>query len=275
MRIGSYYLAGSLVLMGLGWMLRPWGFLAFWPAVSLAAVAGAYFGWGPGVYGKHGGRLPAWRRMVLGPVLAGQWLSWRHYSKRSRAWDVIAEGVWLGRVLTEHEARRAIEDGVTAVLDVTGEFRAPRAFRDLGSNLSLVKLTRHAHFSEARADGGNDSIALEGPANAYLNIPILDLTAPSDDQLSEAIAFIRAHVAHGGVVYVHCKAGYSRSAAVVGAWLISSGRVGSAAEAVALLKEKRPGIMLRPEAVAAMEHWEHRADRAIRGSSKARTEPAR
>ena len=45
-------------------------------------------------------------------------------------------------------------------------------------------------------------------ASVILNVPILDLTAPTQDQLALAAAFIADHQSRG-TVYVHCKIGYS------------------------------------------------------------------
>ena len=58
-----------------------------------------------------------------------------------------------------------------------------------------------------------------------------------------------------GVVYVHCKVGYSRSAVVVGAYLLASGAAASAEEAIARLRAVRPSIVIRPEAVAALQGY--------------------
>jgi hypothetical protein len=55
-----------------------------------------------------------------------------------------------------------------------------------------------------------------------------------------------------GCVYVHCKIGYSRSAAVVLAWLIVSGRASSTHEATAMLRKVRPSVVIRPEIVPAV-----------------------
>jgi protein phosphatase len=80
-----------------------------------------------------------------------------------------------------------------------------------------------------------------------LNVPILDL--------KRCVAFISDH-AEDGVVYVHCKIGYSRSAAVVAAYLIASGIAPSADEAIAQLKRARPSIVIRPEAIEAIRRFE-------------------
>ena len=89
----------------------------------------------------------------------------------------------------------------------------------------------------------------------YLNLPILDLTAPTPTQVDAALDFINAHRC-AGVVYVHCKIGYSRTAAVVGAWLIDAGVVVTAGEAVAHLRAARPTIVVRPEAVAVWRDFQ-------------------
>jgi protein-tyrosine phosphatase len=52
---------------------------------------------------------------------------------------------------------------------------------------------------------------------------ILDLTAANSDQLREGVEFISQR-AQTGIVCVHCKVGYSRSAVVVGAYLLASGQ---------------------------------------------------
>jgi protein-tyrosine phosphatase len=106
---------------------------------------------------------------------------------------------------------------VTAVLDLTAEFTEAKAFRS------------------AR----------------YRNLPLLDLTAPTQDQLQEAVAFLAAEAA-AGTVYLHCKIGYSRSAAVAGAYLLATGIADTAEEAVAHLRRARPSIVVRPEAREAL-----------------------
>jgi protein-tyrosine phosphatase/membrane-associated phospholipid phosphatase len=219
-RIALYYLAGAAACVAAAvWLPSRWAMLLLWPALSLGIVAGAYFGAGPGVFRKRGGRLPPPTWLVLAPVILGQWLSMRHYARRSRPWDRVAPGVWVGRTLSAAEAREAIRQGVTAVLDLTGELPEARPFRGLPH---------------------------------YLNLPVLDLTAPTPGQLREAVNFIEGQVRAGRIVYVHCKAGYSRSAAVAAAYLVHTGRAASADAAVSTLRGSRQGIIIRPEALAAV-----------------------
>lgn len=168
------------------------------------------------------GKLPLAARILLWPVLLGQRLSLQYYRRQCRPWDEAAPGVWIGRRLDDDEAAGALRDGVTAVLDLTCEF--------------------------------SEATPLLGVK--YRNIPVLDLTSPTIEQLREAIQFITRQVTAGGTVYLHCKIGYSRSAAVVGAYLLTAGLAASAEEAVARLRSVRPSIVVRPEARAALEEWE-------------------
>ena len=219
-RIGVFYAAGALVLLGGAIVFWPWGAVLLWPMTALAVVATAYFRNGPGIFRKANGVLPWSTCWALGPVLVGQHLSRIYYRSRCRAWDEVTPNVWIGSALRGREARRAVQAGVTSVLDLTAEFSAPPAFRAL----------------------------------RYRNIPILDLTAPSAVQLEEMARFIAAE-SKNGIVYVHCKIGYSRSAAAVAAYLLASGAAANADEALALLGQARPSIMVRPEVRRALEDF--------------------
>jgi hypothetical protein len=219
-RVGVCYGTACLVSAAVGVVTWPWGGLLLWPALSLGIVTSAYFGAGPGVFRKQDGRLPLSARLVLGPCLLGQRLSLLYYRRQCRAWDQAAPGVWIGGQLSDREAAAAVRQGVTAVLDLTAEFSEARPFL----------------------------------ATAYRNVPILDLTAPTAEQLAEGVSFIREH-ATCGLVYVHCKLGYSRSAAVVGAYLLASGQAAGAEEATAALRRARPTLVVRAEALEALRRF--------------------
>lgn len=220
-RIGRRYGLGALALLALGVLGWPWLGAALWPAAALGLAAAAYCGLWPALYRKENGRLPSSARWILGPLILGQWLSLFYYRRQCRPWDEVCPGVWLGRQLSAAESRRARRLGVRAVLDLTAEFSETPAFREA----------------------------------EYLNIPILDLTAPTPAELEQGAQFIGEQLKRG-TVYVHCKIGYSRSAVMVGAWMMRSGQAQTAAEAMARIREKRPSVVFRAEAVEALEKME-------------------
>src|SRR6266704_779629 len=211
-RIGSYYAAGAAVVLILGAIFWPWGALLLWPAIALGIVAIAYFRAGPIVFHKTKGRLPWSTRFVLGPCLLGQYFSLLYYRTQCRSWDEVTPRIWIGGKLGSRLANKALRSGVASVLDLSAEFSEANPFRTI----------------------------------IYRNIPVLDLTAPTQAQLVETSKFICNH-SRNGAVYVHCKIGYSRSAAAVAAYLIMRGEVKTAEEAFAIIRRVRPSIIIRPE----------------------------
>jgi predicted protein tyrosine phosphatase len=216
-RVGIYYALGGASLLVVGSLGWPWGVILIWPAMAALVMALGYFAFGAVIYRKLNGRLAFSSRVLLAPIIAGQWLSIKYYRRQCRDWDKVVPGLWIGRRLNNREARSAVAQGVTGVLDLTAEFSEAESFM----------------------------------AQRYLNIPVLDLTAPTQKQLQRAIKFVEGEV-QNGLVYVHCKIGYSRSAAVVGAYLLHTGRAATVDEAIALLRAVRPSIVVRPEARRAL-----------------------
>ena len=219
-RVGLYYFAGAVVVTGLIALWWPWGAFLLWPAVSLGLVAAAYFGLGSAIFRKRYGRLPWPTWWTLAPVLLGLELSRLYYRRQCRHWNELTASVWIGGVLTEREAEEVVRRGVTAVLDLTAEFSEAAAF--------------------LRCD--------------YRNIAVLDLTAPSTGQLEEIANFIENR-SRNGIVYVHCKIGYSRSAAAAAAWLLKNGKTRSVSDAIAMVRNVRPCVVVRPEVIAALEQF--------------------
>ncbi len=216
--IGRLYLVPLLLCLLLAFFMWPWGILWIWPAISLTLLVFGYLGNGPGMFRKIGGIVPLSAQLVMAPILVAQKLSLRYYARQCSAWNVVSDRVWIGRVLSNQEAEKAISQGVTHVLDLTAEFSECEAFR-------------RTH---------------------YRNLQVLDLTAPTQEQLTQAVTFIEQAIATG-IVYVHCKIGYSRSACVACAWLLQSGHCGSVDDAIAFLRSKRPAIVVRPEILDALK----------------------
>jgi membrane-associated phospholipid phosphatase len=193
-RVARLYAAGSALLAFLALELGNCCWLLLWPAVSLALIATAYVRGNSHIFRKTNGRLPTSTRVVLGPYLCGAEVSRLIYRRHGVPWIEPAPGVFCGRLLTQREALAMRAMGITGVLDMTAEYSETRAFQEI----------------------------------EYLNVPVLDLTRPSREQLDAAVAFISKHAGRGGV-YVHCALGVSRSAAVAKAYTASQFRVQASA----------------------------------------------
>ena len=229
-RIGSYYAAAAAVVLITGAILWPWGCLLLWPATALGIVSIAYFKAGPIIFHKTEGKLPWSTRFVLAPCLLGQYLSLLYYRSKCRSWDKVTPQIWIGGKLGCRSANKVLRSGIVAVLDLNVEFSEAKPFRKTN----------------------------------YRNIPVLDLTAPTQAQLEETTKFIGNH-SRNGAVYVHCKIGYSRSAAAVAAYLIKSGKVKTAEEAFAMIRRVRPSVVIRPEVRSALSEFEHRVRSSASG----------
>ena len=111
----------------------------------------------------------------------------------------------------------AISDGLPAVLDVCAEYPRPR-YR-----------------------------------GAYRTLPLLDMVAPSENDLVQAASLLEALRRQHGKVLTCCALGYGRSAAVVLTWLLVYGGCRDLAQATAELKQVRPQMVLPPETAKAVE----------------------
>jgi membrane-associated phospholipid phosphatase len=80
----------------------------------------------------------------------------------------------------------------------------------------------------------------------------LDLTEPSPEHLLNAARSVEL-ASREGPVLVSCALGFSRSSAVVATWLCVYGHCSSVDEAIALLRQARPQVVLKPVLVAVIE----------------------
>ncbi|KFV01486.1 Phosphatidylglycerophosphatase and protein-tyrosine phosphatase 1, partial [Pterocles gutturalis] len=86
-----------------------------------------------------------------------------------------------------------------------------------------------------------------------LRLGTVDLTGvPTLENLHKGVEFILKHRACGHSVYVHCKAGRSRSATMVAAYLIRLHHW-SPQEAIEAIAKIRPHILIRHKQVQVLE----------------------
>ncbi len=189
-----------------------------WGALAVALVALGYIWLGPAVFRKHDGRMSGAAILLLAPYLLGTELSFRWFCRRDDPYGEVVPGLLVGRRLNPREASTAVAaQGIATVVDLTAEFSETEVFRDL----------------------------------CYFNLPILDLTPPTPDELCVVCRFIDNRIGTGPV-YLHCALGYSRSAIAAAAYLLYAGCAESAEQAVELLRRARPKAVLTDAHVAAL-----------------------
>ena len=88
---------------------------------------------------------------------------------------------------------------------------------------------------------------------AYCALPLLDMVAPSENNLMQAASLLETLRRQRGKVLICCALGYGRSAAVVLTWLLVYGGCRDLAQATAELKQARPQMVLPPETARAVE----------------------
>jgi Dual specificity phosphatase, catalytic domain len=199
-------------------------FIAFSSAFAFSGMATAYaFSW-PGLIGKRrdGCLLPSsyllfWPFHILNYVS----LTLFRLSGQSAPFTEILPGLYLGSRLTPGDARRLFERKISAVLDLTSEFSEVRSLREVA---------------------------------AYMCIPLLDRTAPSPAELDAAICFMHEQTRRGPV-YVHCALGHGRSATVVLAYLLASGKFANLNDALGHIQTKRPRVRLNPSQLRALQEF--------------------
>jgi hypothetical protein len=211
--------AGLLVMVALntcGPSSTPWGpswavaqgstgLLLAWAALSCGAVALAYVRGHAGfLHKRDNGTFPLWVRLLYGPYLWGYRLTWWGVCWRERHHPPVerlqaAPWLWVGRRLTEHEARTLLPAGV-CVIDLANELPETLALRP------------------APSDGSG---AVAG-ARRYQAFALLDLQPIPEAQQMAVFIALNQLKSSGSMVYVHCSMGYARSRHVVAAYLQSA-----------------------------------------------------
>jgi hypothetical protein len=208
-RFGSALITLGLALTSSAiWVGGP-ALVVLWPATSVIVVGMGYVAFGPGVFGKRAdGSLAALPTALLLPFHVAAWLRLRWNARDGRApFDEVAPGLFLGRRLVD---AAELPEGTTLVVDLTAEFRATRGVRE-------------------RCD--------------YRVLPTLDTTVPEYDDFKR---IVDETAAHRGPAYIHCAAGYGRSASVAAAVLIARDLATDVDDAERKLREKRPKVWLHP-----------------------------
>lgn len=89
----------------------------------------------------------------------------------------------------------------------------------------------------------------------HLQIETPDFSPLSVIDIESGVNFIEEQIQKGNKVYVHCKAGRSRSAAIVVAYLIKSGQFDNVDDAIDFLKQKRSIVSLGTAKIDSINNY--------------------
>eukprot|EP00946_MAST-07B_sp_MAST-7B-sp1_P002117 g2117.t1 len=172
----------------------PWasaGALAFWGLSCNAVVYGMLNKkWLPKALWRPLSRAYFWPMLPV--AVARRNLPWS-----PPYWAEVTPGVYLGAVpiVMLGHVEELYKLGVRAVVNMQDEYGGP--------------VSEYARLGIAQA-----------------HFPTVDHVEPSLAALESAVEFIKAHRAKGHKVYVHCKGGHGRGAAVAFAWMLHADGLG-------------------------------------------------
>ena len=90
----------------------------------------------------------------------------------------------------------------------------------------------------------------------WKHLPVVDLTAPTLEQVTRALSIIDDFLARDLPVAVHCQAGLGRTGTVLACYLVAQGS--SAQDAIQQVRTERPGSIETPEQEAVIEAFAQR-----------------
>ena len=223
----KYYILGALLALVLTvtvpvLLLK----IAFgWIAFSLIAVSSAYLLNYPSLFRKReDGSIPFYIRWIFVPFLLGSGL-YNEYARRTDKvppLQKIEPHLFLACRMSTQHVDLLNENNVDAILDVTAEF------------------------------DGLDWTAYQEDYK-YLNVPVLDHTSPTSEQLVLAINWLNQQISDNKNVVVHCALGRGRSVLVVAAYLLAKNPNLSVEDALSHINQIRQTARLNKRQLASLQ----------------------
>lgn len=191
---------------------------AHWLGLAFLIAGASYMLRTPRAFGKQkSGAIAALPKLLLLPYLGLTWTTWHlvRTLHRENPFDRLRPNVWIGRRLLAGDPTPA----ATVLLDLTCEFDEPAAIRE-------------------RFD-------------RYISFPILDRGTPPETE--PVLELVRELIETNAVVYIHCAQGHGRTGTLAAAFLLVSTPNASVDDALASIRQARPGVRLAREQRAFVE----------------------
>lgn len=221
LKIGAYYLIATVMLCVIAFIFKSSFLWLLYPACSLLMVSLAYFFARAHFFQKlANGKLSAGAAVLFAPYLIFAWFNSRLWTKKhpedSKIIDIEQCQIYLGRIPTSTDMSH-----YPAIFDCCAELPQPFAKPE------QQQMIRTNYLSL-------DLIPLQ--ANQ------LALAVENFDQLFSALKTLNGKQSK---LLIFCALGYSRSSAILCAWLVKNEYVDDMQSAMNLVKQARPWIVLK------------------------------
>ena len=213
LKLGSYYMCGVVIFGILAYEFPPVGLWLIYPAISLLIVAHSYSLVRPHFFQKQAdGNMTIASKMLIAPYLIFAWLNSRIWTRKHPEDSLVIENeqqkIYLGRIPNAQHAQQ-----YQAIFDCVAE----------------LPIDTHTEYQQ------------------YLSLDLIPLQAnqlqSAVQQLNLLIGNVRSH--QNASILICCALGYSRSSAVLVAWLLEQQQVENVDEAVAIIRKARPWVVLK------------------------------
>lgn len=228
LKLGSFYLGACLILTVTAFLFKSWALWLLYPAFSLLLVSFTYFFVRPHFFQKNRiGKIPAGAWILFSPYFVFAWINSRVWTRAHPEDSLVIElpttQIYLGRI--PHSRNQKNYD---ALFDCCAELE-----------ISKNTLKKNQHINNAyQFYFSLDLIPLQ--ANQ------LEKAVENFDRLFENVSKIESK---NNAILVFCALGYSRSSAILCAWLVKNQHVNSVNEAIHLIQKARPWIVLNEQQV--------------------------
>ncbi|WP_392560909.1 phosphatase PAP2/dual specificity phosphatase family protein [Orbus sturtevantii] len=213
---GSIYLIFTAILLTITLMVGANAVWLLWLALALTITAlNYYFVGARGFQKQENGRFTIIGRFLLLPYQLIMWGNSRLWTRCDDEFNLVFNKVYLGRIPSRSTLKK---HRFSTVVDLCAELPMPTYYEN------------------------------------YILVPVLDMAAPSLDECRKGVEAINTGLAHGDVL-VCCALGYSRSATIILAWLLSNRIAESLDDAIQILKKARPNSVINAKQVIILNQW--------------------
>ncbi|TCM64523.1 dual specificity protein phosphatase-like protein [Acinetobacter calcoaceticus] len=236
-KLASYYLIATILLTATALTLKSSALWLLYPAISLSLVALAYALQRPHFFQKQrNGKMTAASLMLMAPYFAFAWLNSRLWTLKhpedSLVLQIQQTQIYLGRIPTASERQNYHQ-----VFDCCAELPSPLDDLDRQYlSLDLIPLNT-AQLSHA-ADQFN-TLFLEQQQS------VLDHENPEHSNNSVTNTNRK--------ILIYCGLGYSRSSAILAAWMYQQQIVISVEEAIQKIETARPWVVIKPKQIEQIQ----------------------